>query len=97
MKLIKTLTRILKYYIILHLTTLFIYIYSPVTASTFYVVSILSLLLALIYGLPLKKYVILNFAIAIIISIIHILGPWIIAVFFIMAFLLWKDIILLIR
>lgn len=95
MRLTKALMRLLKYYVVMHLTTLFINTYSPSTASIFYIVSLLSLVPVFIYRLHVKKYLLLNIILAITLSAVYFLGPWIIAVILVIGLLLWRDIMLL--
>ncbi len=97
MRLMRALIRILKYYLVIHLTTLFIYIYNPAAASTFYILSLLSLVPALIYRFPVRKYLLLNILLAITLSAVYFLGPLVIAIILIAGLLLWRDIILLLR
>ncbi len=97
MRLMKSLVRILKYYLVIHLTTLFIYLYDQAVASTFYILSLFSMAIALIFGISMGRYILLNILLAMTLSMINLFGLWMVAVVLLVLAILWKDLILLLR
>ncbi len=97
MRLMKSLTRILKYYLVIHISTLFIYLIDQAVASTFYILSLFSMVIALIFGISMGRYILLNILLAMTLSMINLFGLWMVAVVLLVLALLWKDLILLLR
>ena len=97
MKLLRMMIRLGKYYIPVHILTLFIYQYKPGTAVLYYVIGLVLMAYVMFRGGRYITYMIINFHLVLLLYLASSFG-FMFTVFAILIILLfWRDIILAIR
>lgn len=97
MRFLVILGRIIKYYIILYISTLFIYVSLPSIASTYYALSLIVLVFGVITNISLKNFIFLNIVLASIIYLAYKIGPLFIPIIILIILIMSRDLLLLLR
>lgn len=97
MKFLGILGRIIKYYILLHIFTFFIYIYFPSIATIYYTISLTILVVVATTKVSVKNFIFLNIVLASLIYTAYIVGPLSIPIILLIGVAMLRDILLLLR